>query len=757
MPDDENENPQEEFQEIDLNLDEPAGGNIPEPPDEFGSPAPVEAPPAVPAGGPKASEVPVEPAPAAIPPGDRKTPLRGTASRLHDRGTGRRPRVGERLAKQAAESSPKRGKTLKIVGAVLTLGYLGLLAFAYFKGGITLLDWHFEFLHCTILAPVLLILDLLLMGGKRAKATAILLLPVLLVGFAVAGFFIKTRNGETLWTAVLREVFGIGGPPPKSVAGNPEKPRTPMEQQYFAALGKKVRAEFYVNGLKIREEKLDSISLEDVDGILKELEEQRGIITGAIEEMSSVLDEINKPEGTTQASLDNLDANNKFKELQALRPRVGKVIDAWKEHRETVNRRLHPEEPKPEEPKPEPPKPEEPKPEEPKPEEPKPVEPKPEEPKPEEPKPVEPKPVEPKPEEPRPEEPKPVEPKPEEPKPVEPKPEEPKPEEPKPAAARLLPEPWTTFPAGAWARYRTVTKTAGMEMKGLVDYSLKEVQDRTCIVSLEQLTEPSQYFSSEVPFPRVAEVRVVGTETLDLGGTLYSCQVQEYRLGQSEVKAWVIDAGEFAGRATAKVETRTVQGETAQTSITVLRAIRNDKIVIGGREIDCLFLETQTEQPGGSLILGQHWSGDGIPGLFVKTVSEWKDGGSVTELTEFGKEASTRPPFPKPEAPKPVEPKPVVDPTAEAMKKADAEIQAAVPLFKEVSAAVNQMPEDKTKIQELLDKSARAQGHLGRARDQYRSVRDQAADPASVDKRIAQIEGLLKKLEDYSRMLRERL
>jgi hypothetical protein len=462
-----------------------------------------------------------------------------------------------------------------------------------------------------------------------------------------------------------------------------------------------------------------------------------------------------------------------------------------------------PPKPKPEPVKPEPPKPEV-KPEPPKPEPVKPeVKPEPPKPKPE---PVKPevKPEPPKPEPVKPEvKPEPPKPKPEPVKPEVAKPEPPKPEPvkpPPPPAPHLafLRDPWGAEKPGAWYRIKTVTN--GQE--SYRDVGLREAGAGYRVLvsqsSVAGKTEPEQFVWIE-PEDAVA----VGSVNGEASGTKYDADV--VRVRASRPSQYVFKTAPHAGA--------------SFPSDAVLTKLDLQTLTVKGRSFPCSLMETEqskrstktwysTAVPIGTL----KTESEGSTSALVDFGSDWAKRPAFPEPPVIAKVEPPKPEPVKPEPPKPepvkpappkpepvkpeppkpepvkpeppkpepvkpeppkpepvkpeppkpepVKPEPPKNEVSARVKKSLADaallIREATPIYQEVAGAMDALPSDRSALEELVVKAEKVQLKLSDARVLYSSIKADAPDPASLDRRVAQLDDLLAALQQCMTRLKKR-
>ena len=303
------------------------------------------------------------------------------------------------------------------------------------------------------------------------------------------------------------------------------------------------------------------------------------------------------------------------------------------------------------------------------------------------------------------------------------------------------------------SQYRSAIYTFGDEQQALAEQSGIQYEKSLAAAGFTRIT---------------TEIALVGTESLDVQGASYKCQVQQYEMGGTKVKAWVVEEGDYAGKVALKSEVTTMAGDATTTVTSIVTELSKEKVKIGSQEVECVVVMMETES-GVGITRTKFWWSDKVPGRQVKMEQKTEAGLLLWEATGFGSSAfDFPPPFPgkddkKPEPepePEPMpEPKPEPkDPTAdEIAKKGEVEILAAVPLFKAVAKAVNGLPDDKDELKNLLDMAKEARKHLTQAQAHFLDAKDKHSDPDSLQKKIDKIDGLIKKIDRYSLKISSKL
>jgi hypothetical protein len=115
---------------------------------------------------------------------------------------------------------------------------------------------------------------------------------------------------------------------------------------------------------------------------------------------------------------------------------------------------------------------------------------------------------------------------------------------------------------------------------------------------------------------------------------------------------------------------------------------------------------------------------------------------------------------PEPPKPEPVKPEPPKNEVSARVKKSLADaallIREATPIYQEVAGAMDALPSDRSALEDLARKAEKVQLKLSDARVLYSSVKADAPDPASLDRRVAQLDDLLAALQQCMTRLKKR-
>jgi hypothetical protein len=84
-------------------------------------------------------------------------------------------------------------------------------------------------------------------------------------------------------------------------------------------------------------------------------------------------------------------------------------------------------------------------------------------------------------------------------------------------------------------------------------------------------------------------------------------------------------------------------------------------------------------------------------------------------------------------------------------------IREATPMYQEVAGAMDSLPKDRAALRDLLDKAERVSLKLSDAKLLYSSVKGDAPDPATLDRRLAQLDELLASIQDCVKQLKKKL
>ncbi|HXG62252.1 MAG TPA: hypothetical protein VNO22_12795 [Planctomycetota bacterium] len=557
--------------------------------------------------------------------------------------------------------------------------------------------------------------------GAAIKLLLILVVVLGIPGILGAGILIKDNRGRNVWVR-LGQRFGLFADAGRRAPAGPAE--SEMDIKYKNALAARARAQFYVNNELSRSEKeIDSLSAEKLEEIVAELEKHRALVQQGIGDIEAVANEVNKPEGTTQSQVDNLQANEELQNQQKYYKELGALLVKWRDLRDRKLGRT-----------PEPPKPAEAKP-----------------------------PGAPSAQAVAPKRGETV---------VAPLPgEAPKP--PPPPAPRLQvpprPHPWASFKPGAWVRTRLRTQSGDRAVETLTDVTLVELTDEAARLKVETLNPDGKVTVSEEKIPLApGSLKALREEKLTIGGRDFACIVVETSGPSGPVRTWIPLEGRAARVATLKTESEGAS-EAAE-------EVGEETLQVASRPVACVTVQSAGRQ-GEKEIQSLVWYSEEIPGFSAKRVLKIDGARTTAEAIAFGDDAASKPaleapkreptakppakaepkpePTPPPAPPEP--PRPPEPPPAEVLARADALVKESSSLALRVIQAAGALPEAEDALRALLDTCERAIDGLGRAREAYRSVRDKASDPAAIDAGLGKIEKLLGILQNHRDAIKSKM
>jgi hypothetical protein len=559
--------------------------------------------------------------------------------------------------------------------------------------------------------------------SRLAAAVKLVLILVILLGIPgiiVAGILVKDNRGRNVWVRLGRQ-FGLFADAGRRAPAGPAE--SEMDIKYKNALAARARAQFYVNNVLSRSEKeIESLSAEKLEEIVAELEKHRALVQQGIGDIEAVVNEVNKPEGTTQSQVDNLQANEELQNQQKYYKELGGLLVKWRDLRDRKLGRT-PEPPKPAEAGPpgaSPPAAAAPKRGE---------------------------------------------------TVVAPLPGEPP--KPPPPAPRLQvpprPHPWASFKPGAWVRSRLRTQAGDRAVETLTDVTLVELTDEAARLKVETLSPDGNVTVSEENIPLApGAVKALREEKLAVGGRDFACIVVEAAGPSGPVRTWIPLEGRAARLATLKTESEGAS-ETAE-------EVGEETLQVASRPVACVTVQSAGRQ-GEKEIQSLAWYSEEVPGFTVKRVLKIDGARTTSETVAFGDDAASKPaleaakreptakppakPEPKPEpTPPPAPPEPPRPPEpqpAEVIARTDALVKESSSLALRVIQAADSLPEAEDALRSLLETCERAIEGLGRAREAYRSVRDKAPDPAAIDGSLGKLEKLLGILQNHRDAIKSKM
>lgn len=565
-------------------------------------------------------------------------------------------------------------------------------------------------------------------AAAAVKLVLILVVVLGIPGIILAGILVKDTRGRNVWVR-LGQQLGLLGETRRRAAELP--PESEMDLRYKNALAARIRAQFYVNNELARSEReLDSLSAEKLEEIVAELEKHRALVQEGIGAIEAVAAETNKPEGTTQSQVDNLQANEELQNQQKYFKELGALLVKWKDLRDRKLGRA-----------PEPPKPSgsgtapsstaaAPKRGETV---------------------VAPAPAEP-----------------------------PKPPAPKPAPQLQIPQrphPWASFKPGAWVRTRTRAQTGDRTIETLADVTLVERSDAEARLRIETLGPDGKVAVSEQKLPLGAPAaKALREEKLTVGERDVACIVVESAEPSGAVRTWIPLEGPGARLVSLKIEGEGLSEAVAE--------VGEETLEVASRSVSCVTVQSAGRQ-GDHEVRSLAWYSEEVPGFAVKRVTVSGNARTTAEVVAFGNDPSAKPPLEppkvserrpestaaqnpppaKPESkPEPATPPPPAEPPRppeprpqEVLAQADALVKENSDLALRVIQAVGSLPEAQEALHSLLETCERAMEGLGRARDSYRGVRARVPDPSALDQSLEKIEKLLGILQNHRDAIKSKM
>lgn len=553
--------------------------------------------------------------------------------------------------------------------------------------------------------------------GAAVKLVLLLIVVLGIPGILVAGILIKDSRGRNVWVR-LGQRFGLFADAGRGAPAGPIE--SEMDVKYKNALAARIRAQFYVNNeLARREKEMDSLSAEKLEEIVAELEKHRALVQEGIGAIEIVVNEVNKPEGTTLSQVDNLQANEELQNQQKYYKELGALLVKWKDLRDRKLGRT-PEPPKPAEGGASPGAPSS--------------------------------------------------------TAAAPKrgetvvaplaPDAPKPPPPAPQLrVPQRPHPWASFKPGAWVRTRTRVQAGDRTVETLTDLTLVGVTEQEVTLKVESLGPGGAVTASEQKLALDAgAAKAVREEKLEVGGHDFACVVVETAGPSGPVRTWVPLEGRPSRLATLKTEA-------AGMSETV-EEVGEETLAVGSRSLSCVTVQSVGRQ-GDKEVRSLAWYSEEVPGFAVKRVLAADGTRTTAEVLAFAEDPSAKPaleapkperkpepePEPEPEAaPPPAEPpRPPEPQPGEVIARADALVKESSELALRVIRAAGSLPEAQDALRSLLETCERAIDGLSRAGEAYRSVRDKAPDPAALDRSLGRIEKLLGILQNHREAIKSKL
>ncbi len=363
----------------------------------------------------------------------------------------------------------------------------------------------------------------------------------------------------------------------------------------------------------------------------------------------------------------------------------------------------------------------------------------------------------------------------------------PKAEAPPPPAPALVtpkwPDRYASFKPGAWRREKNSSKVGDKTtVGGFGDTTVLAVTDAAVTVKMDAHAD-GKVESKELPMEVGVRGKAVREEKLKVGDQEIACIVVETKEGQGMRREWLAKEGPTVGFVPLKT-----QGGSSSSAVT---EIGEDTLKIGDRELKCLRVKVQAKAED-SMIQTEEWYSAEVLGFNARMVLVEGEGAeartSITEVVAFGADPAKKPaleakapaavkppdptpapsptpapkpapnPTPKPD-PTPVPPKPaVVEKTVkEFLAEADEDVKQAAKHYQEVTVGLDPIPTDPERLKTLQLKADLAASEFTRAKETYLKYRDQAPDPAAIDKRLGQIGNLTERLKKHQDTIKSNL
>ena len=193
--------------------------------------------------------------------------------------------------------------------------------------------------------------------------------------------------------------------------------------------------------------------------------------------------------------------------------------------------------------------------------------------------------------------------------------------------AGLLADPWKEMKVGAWFR---VKSTTGKD-EAYRDFGLRERGAGFSMIVLQEClggrTEWEKWERTDQK-----QVRALGQEMIDVGGTLIDCDVYQIVSKAGQEKLWVLLDGPQAG-APIKVE--------SPSGNFLARKIESETLTIGAKTFECARMSGE-ETVGGKTVEATRWWTASYPLGSIKSTSP----SHQVESVKAGDDWTKRPPFP---------------------------------------------------------------------------------------------------------------
>jgi len=315
------------------------------------------------------------------------------------------------------------------------------------------------------------------------------------------------------------------------------------------------------------------------------------------------------------------------------------------------------------------------------------------------------------------------------------------------AQGPVRPHPWSTFKVGSWTRRRAFFKGPTATSERTADTVIVEVSPAEVALKHETLALDGGVAATEQRISLTAEAnKVVGEETLSIGGVEYACVIVESLGERGPQKAWVPKEGRAGALSVAlKLEAMNLTKKAV--------AVSERTVQVAGRELQCLRVLSEGTRDDGPIREELCFSEE-VPGYEVLrevvTRTELGEAHATISLFAFGDNPARKTPIGLiKEDPATVELRRVFKVLDEAEKFV---IEASV-IYREL-AATREIPPEAAKKRELLRKSDEAAALFTRARETYGTVKDRAPAEAGLEEKLGKIEKVLVSIVKYQETIK---